>query len=559
MPTASKQPFILGVGGSGHDFSAALLRGDELLVAIEDERLVRRKHGPIDWHASPTSSAVRYCLEAANVTLDDIDHIFANRDLALPYGPLREDRITFIPHHMAHAAAAFFHSGYSKAAILILDGHGGPTSMDSEALNLETVSLGTGEDIDIRLVTHQSGRKKLASASWRYITSDSLGSFYKVVTEALGFGTRGQGKTMGLAAYGDQSLYREMRHFAFMTAERRFKFDPYGGIYDWLSTRLSHTGNNFQVRANVAAAGQRIFEETLTDLALLCYGGGDTTNLCLGGGCALNTVANTRLLDTTPFKHIYIYPASGDNGLAVGAAYYGYHKILGLPRRQRPKQFQGAEAYCGRPYSATEIERALDSFPVFYRRPSDLLKEACTALASGSVIGLFRGRSEIGPRALGNRSIIADPRHQNLRDHINLNIKGRESFRPLAPVVPASRADEFFVLPIPSPFMLLVARIRSHVADQLEAVRHVDGTARVQTLEREANPFLFDLLMRFEEISGFPILVNTSFNLRDQPLVETPEDALHTFLSCPMDLLILEEFLVEKHTPWAPRSIRPAL
>lgn len=544
---------VLGIGGSSHDFSATLLENGKIITAIEDERICRIKHGDKNWHSTPTKSSVEYCLQANNVGISEISHIFCNNDLELSRDYLPEHIVKHIPHHLAHASSAFYPSHFNEASILVIDGHGGPVSTTSDNFNLETISMGAGHGEKIELSCFQSGKKKLSAGTWHYLTENSLGSFYKVITDGIGFGMRGQGKTMGLAPYGDLSFLEELEEFVNIEKDGRFVFDPYSGIYDWIVKKLSSCKNKFQVRANIAAAAQKIFEDTIVLLANICYKKTGIKYLCYSGGCALNGVANYRIRKETPFEDVFIFPAAGDNGLSVGCAYYGYHHVLGHKRNMTPQSQIGKIAYCGKNYSQSECNEALNDFSVYYKLSKEPVKELRDHLLNKEVVALFQGRSEIGPRALGNRSIIADPRTSALRDHINLNIKHRESFRPLAPIVPVEAANDYFEIDMPTPFMLNIATVKKPYQNALAGICHVDGTARLQTIDKKTNPFLHELLYAYGEVSGFPILINTSFNSKGEPIVETPRDAINCFLNLDINILLLGDFVVEKHTPYAKR------
>jgi len=322
-----------------------------------------------------------------------------------------------------------------------------------------------------------------------------------------------------------------------------------------LTATLSESENPMQVRADIAYAAQEIFVEAIVAAARETHRQYPSPTLCFGGGCALNTLANTRIMEATPFEEVFVFPAAGDNGLAVGAAFYGAHSLLGQPRRTASPGWRSRAVYTGRDYSAAEIEAAMERAPVAGSKPADLAEEAARALAGGQTVAICRGRSEIGPRALGNRSLLALPASARMRDHVNLNIKQRESFRPLAPVVPLEHLATYFEgISSESPYMLLVARVRPEAREALAAVTHVDGTARVQTVRGEDNPFLHRLLELVGEATDTPVLLNTSLNLRGKPIVETPSDALNVFLRCPIDALILGDWIARKYTPWVPHA-----
>jgi carbamoyltransferase len=313
-----------------------------------------------------------------------------------------------------------------------------------------------------------------------------------------------------------------------------------------------------QVRADLAYAGQEIFVAAIIAAAHEAYRRSPAPVLCFGGGCALNTLANSRILEETPFEQVCVFPAAGDNGLSVGSALYGAHVLLDMPRCPVAPGWRGRAVYTGRDHAAHEIDSALRDAPVAASRPKDLERDTAHALANGEVVAMFRGRSEIGPRALGNRSLLALPSTARMRDHINLNIKDRESFRPLAPVVPIEHLSTYFEGVDESPYMLFVAHVREEFRHQLAATTHVDGTARVQTVRAEDNPFLHRLLHAVGDTTGIPVLLNTSLNFRGKPIVETPADALELFVARPIDLLVLGDRIVRKHTPWVSAASLPA-
>jgi carbamoyltransferase len=432
-----------------------------------------------------------------------------------------------------------------------VDGHGSPIRETAAGYEVETISAGSADGNSLSLVPLETGTQKKTSSSWRYVAENSLGWFYEIVTMALGFGDTGGGKTMGLAAYGTPALLGPLREFVEIGPEGRFRFDPYAGISDWLTDMLAASANAFQVRADIAYASQEILVDAIVASAQEAYRRAPSRALCFGGGCALNTLANARILEATPFEELFVFPAAGDNGLAVGAALYGAHVLFDQPRRVVSSGWQAQAVYTGRDYSDEEIDAALADVSVAVSHPPDVTCEAARALVRGETVAVCRDRSEIGPRALGNRSLITLPAPVSMRDHVNLNIKQRESFRPLAPVVPIEHVSTYFEGVIESPYMLLVATVRTEVREQLAAVTHIDGTARIQTVRREDNPFLHRLLCVVGEATGVPVLLNTSFNLRGEPIVETPADAIDVFVRCPIDVLVIGDRIARKYSPWA--------
>ncbi len=542
--------WILGIGGSNHDFSAALVRDGTLVVAIEDERLHRVKRGRTDWHDQPARDAVTYCLNAAGIGIEDVNGVFCCNDLERPTGWLDWSRVTFVNHHTCHAAASYYPFPHDRATLLVIDGHGSPMAETTEAYEVETISVGRAAGSMLSLDTLQSGQQRRTSSSWRYVTQNSVGWFYKIVTMAIGFGAAGQGKAMGLAAFGTPRLHGPMSEYVRIDSDGRFWFDPYGGLWDWLNDTVGPGGPGPQVRADLAYAAQEILVEGVVAAARAAHCRHPSDVIGFGGGCALNTLANSRILDETPFRRLCVFPAAGDNGLAVGAALYGAHAVRGEPRAEAAPGWRGRIAYLGREYDDAQIDAAIEDAPVIARRPDDLAGEVAAILADGGIVAVCRGGAEIGPRALGHRSLLAVPASARTRDLVNLEVKRRESFRPLAPVVRIEDLDTYFEGVDESPHMLLVATVRPEHRQVLCAVTHVDGTARVQSVRAEDEPFLHDLLGRLGELTGVPVLLNTSLNLPDVPIVETPEEALNLFVERPIDALTLGDRLVTKYTPW---------
>jgi carbamoyltransferase len=545
---------VLGLGGSNHDFSAAIVADGGIRVAVEDERVQRVKRGEAEWHSRPARDATTYCLDAVGADLDDIDAIFCSDDLERPTDWLDWSRVSFVNHHTAHAAASFYTGPHKRSTLLVVDGHGSVVAESPDGWQVETVSVGWADAMRLEVQPLQTGVQKRTSSAWRYVTQNSIGWFYRVVTLAIGFGTADQGKAMGLAAYGVPRFVDPLREFVTIGDDGRFFFDPYGGIWDWLKETLAASPRSPQIRADLAYAAQEIFVDAIVEAAREAYRHAPSPVLSFGGGCALNTLANTRIIESTAFEHVSVFPAAGDNGLSVGAAFYGAHVLLGRPRSPATHGWRGRAVYVGREYTGAEVDGALSDSPVIASRPTDLEAEVAQVLSDGASVAVCRGRSEIGPRALGNRSLLALPSGRRTRDHINIDIKERESFRPLAPVVPLDDLDTYFVGIEESPYMLFVATVREEHRERLAAVTHIDGTARVQSVRSEDNPFLYRLLKRVGDRTGVPVLLNTSLNLRGEPIVERPADALALFLQRPIDALVLGDRLVRKYTPWA----RPA-
>jgi carbamoyltransferase len=594
--------YILGISCFYHDAAAALLKDGVLVAAAEEERFSRKKHDS----GYPTH-AVTYCLEEAGISADELDYVvFYEKPLpkferllttalaTWPKSPVvfREamitwlneklwikdrirrqaaippEKILFVEHHVSHAASAFFCSPYEESAVLTIDGVGEWTS----------ATLGVGK------------------ASWDGAGSNSielfqesrfphsLGLYYSAFTAWLGFEVNdGEYKVMGMAPYGspehldkvhkvinfadDGSFWLDMDYFSFHhsmehTFSRKFEtlfgdprkreseFYTHGtGVPDGASDASIKSN---QYYADVAASVQRTTEEAIVNIANYLHRRTGLKRLCMAGGVAMNSVANGLILRETPFEELYIQPAAGDSGGALGAALYAHHVLLGKPR-----QFVMNHAYWGSGYSDGEIKSALEARGVGYEYigDDDKLTEVCAAeLASGRVLGWFQGRFEWGPRALGNRSIIADPRREAMKDVVNTKIKFREPFRPFAPSILSERVDGYFdhtgdsgAWPTElAKFMLAVMPVAEDKQEKIPAVSHL-GTGRLQTVLAETNPRYHALIRNFEGLTGVPVIMNTSFNLRGEPIVTTPDNAMNTFFASGLDTLVLGNFLVRKN------------
>ncbi|WP_019602160.1 carbamoyltransferase [Teredinibacter turnerae] len=542
---------ILGLGGSNHDFSAALIVDGKVAVAIEEERIDRVKHGSRRWNNVPTEKAIQYCLEALSLPASAITAVYANEDNLFNQREVCGHLVNGIGHHACHAAASFYTAPFNDATILVLDGHGSQLGFSDNRNIFETLSLGHADSSGIKISVTGSGSRIATRLNWHYVVSNSLGSFYKVISELIGFGMYGTGKTMGLSAYGDNSLISDIRQWITLDEEFNIKFDPYAGISDWVAKVFRDSRNPAQTRANIASAAQRLFEELLLAIARNAYDRNPSSNLAYSGGCALNTLANRRLLEETEFKRIHIYPATGDAGLAVGSALMGAASNEKIKIKKTKVSDLGKIAFTGKEYKEPEILHALENSATLYRKISNPTSKIADWIADGEIVGIFRGRSEIGPRALGNRSIFANPKSASTLMRINEKIKNRESFRPLAPIVPFDRVQDYFDLSVDNPFMLFVAKVLPQYQAFLGAITHVDETARVQTVRKEADPFLYQLLLEIDIRTGYPIILNTSFNRRDEPLVETPEDAIACYEELKLDRLYISGYVVERHSPWA--------
>jgi len=589
---------ILGISCFFHDAGAALLRDGVLIAAAEEERFTRKKHD----YSFPVN-AIDFCLNAGGIQGEDLsmvvffekpflkfDRILRTAMQTFPRsrqvfqssmitwltdklwikGLIRhklgvaESKILFSDHHLSHAASAFLCSPFTEAAIMTVDGVG----------EWATATYGVGRGTDVKILREI-----------RF--PHSLGLLYSAFTAYLGFEVNeGEYKVMGMAPFGqpryidkvwklirqegDGSFSLDMSYFSFHHSThstynpkfvelfgperdpRAHFFTPTSGYpayfgpkptdYDGLARQNQHY-------ADIAASIQKVTEEVLLGMATHLQRATGLKNLCFAGGVALNSVANGRLLRETPFEELFIQPAAGDGGGALGAALYGYHMVLGKPR-----EFVMRHAYWGQEHSPADVDTFLRTSNISYTRFDDddkLMARVVEHLTAGKVIGWFQGRFELGPRALGNRSIIADPRNPAMKDIVNTKIKFREPFRPFAPSVLTERTEEFFNLPnparhYPARYMLYVVDVNPGKDQQIPAVTHVDGTARLQTVDHETAPRYYRLIHSFGDATGVPVLLNTSFNLRGEPIVNTPEEAFNTFSRCGMDVLVLGQHVIEK-------------
>lgn len=555
-------PTIVGISAHFHDAACCILRDGRLLAAAQEEPFSRIKHDP-----SIPRRAFRYCLEEAGITIADVDCVayyedpvkkldrqlwtalpqlralgsaaLARLDARRPEREIREllgfdGRLELFDHHQSHAASAYYFSGYPSAAILTVDAVGEWT----------TTAYGRGEGAALELVEEVQ-------------FPDSLGLLYSAITAYLGFDVNdAEYKVMGLAPYGepryleqvraliqdreDGQYSLDMRYFDFIGGKRMFSdlmCELFGGPPREPESELTDFAKD------VARSVQAVVEEVL--LAKVRYlherVGGDS--LCMAGGVALNCVAIERILKEGPFERLFVQPAASDAGGALGAAALAHVLLTG----ERPSTEPLRHVFLGPGFHGDEIAALLresDAVALDFRgREEDLLAAVADRLVAGQVVGWFHGRMEFGPRALGSRSILADPRDGAMRERINALVKKREAFRPFAPAVLESRAAEHFELDHPAPFMTETCRVVSSIG--LPAVTHVDGSARVQTVD-STNPRFERLLQEFERRTGCPVLLNTSFNLRGEPIVCTPVDALVCFLRSDLDCLVLEDFILDR-------------
>ena len=584
---------VLGISALYHDSAAALLRDGVIVAAAQEERFTRKKHD-----ASFPISAIRYCLEEAGLDAAQVEHVvfydkpflkferlletyvamaprgFKTFRMAMPLwlkeklfqrrllaGHLAEldaavdwiDRLLFCEHHLSHAASAFFAAPFDEACVLTMDGVGEWATT--------SVAIGRGRTLQIEREIH-----------WPH----SLGLLYSAFTYYTGFRVNsGEYKVMGLAPYGeprfaelierelidikpDGSYRLDQRYFDYCTGLRmtNARFDA---LFGRPARRPDEPIEAFHM--DCAASVQAVIERVVRQLVRSLAADTGLKNLCLAGGVALNCVANGHVLRDAAFERLFVQPAAGDAGGALGAALYAHHMLLEQPRPPVETADRMRGAYLGPAFAQDDIEGRLDGVGARFEVLSEdtLLDRTAAALADGSAVGWFQGRMEFGPRALGGRSILADPRSASMQRTLNLKVKFRESFRPFAPSVLAEEAAAWFELTADSPYMLLVAdvhpsRRRTPTADEdalegldrlrvarseVPAITHVDGSARIQTVHRATNPRYHALIRRFADLTGCPVLVNTSFNVRGEPIVCTPEDAFHCFMGTGLDVLAI--------------------
>ncbi|MDQ3752591.1 MAG: carbamoyltransferase [Actinomycetota bacterium] len=541
---------VLGVNAVFHDPAAALVVDGKVVAAAEEERFSRRKHGKIPvpfsaWELPERAAA--WCLEYAGLAPEDLDGVAYSYDPALgaPVGAditegnweglrtlyaqraplflqtalpgLDPGCVRFVPHHMAHAASAYLGAPAATSAVLVLDGRG------------ERASHLAGRWDGERLET-------LVSQA----LPDSLGLFYEDATEHLGFRRASdEYKVMAYASYGEPVFLDELRKAVKANADGGFSVRPIE--WETFVKRVEGEDDRGPEHADLAASVQIRLQEVLLDLAAWLHERTGERHLTMAGGVALNCVANTVLAEEGPWDDIWVQPAAGDAGTALGAA---MHLAQELGDRVVPMQ----SAALGPEWSDDALEGWLRRARVSYTRPDDIAGSAAEVLAADGVVAWFQGRSEFGPRALGHRSLLANPSHPGNLTRLN-DIKGREQFRPVAPMVLAERAADVFDGPIPSPYMLFTHRVRPGWAERIPAVVHVDGTARIQTVERRAEPLVAAMLGAFERRTGLPVVVNTSLNTAGRPMVDDPRDALECFGSAPVDALALGPFLVKRTVP----------
>jgi len=569
--------YILGISCYYHDASAALLKDGVIVAAAEEERFTRKKHD-----TSFPINAIEYCLKSQNITINDINYIgfyekpllklervlsqhletfpksfktflssipsWINEKLRIIKSIKKKLKykgdILFIEHHLAHAASSFLVSPFKKSAIVTLDGVGEWT----------TTAYGTGNNNDIALI------KEIKFPH-------SIGLLYSTITAYLGFSVNNsEYKVMGLSPYGEMNkekniYYKRFKRIIDLKEDGSYRFNmgyflyhykdkmPSKKICELLGGPVRKPESELTQRhKDIAAALQLITEEIIIKILNHVYKETNCNNLVISGGVGLNSVFNGKILKNTPFKKIWIQPNSSDGGTSMGVASYIYNTVLGNKRK-----FILRDAYLGPEFTSEEIRSFLDKNIIKYSEFKDeeeLIKKTAKLIYENNVIGWFQGRMEWGPRALGSRSILSNPCNPEMQEILNLKVKHREKFRPFAPVVCEDDALKYFECdnPIPEPtdFMLIVYPIKKEYHKKIPAVTHVDGSGRLQTIRRFQNPLYYDLIKKFGKLSKIPILINTSFNIRGEPIVCSPEDAYKCMMGTGIDYLIIDKFLIKR-------------
>ena len=565
--------YTLGISCYYHNSAAAILHNGKIIAAVDEERFSRQK-----FDDNYPKLAINWCLKESGISPAELNAIAFYDKPILKFERLLDNYIGVAPkgfhsfldvipkwihkrlwvkdeiknhlkefngeiifpeHHMSHAAHTFFTSPFDEASILTVDGVG----------EWSTTTFGTGQDTSIKLIS---------DIRWPH----SVGLLYSAFTYFLGFKVNeGEYKLMGLSAYGkpkyydkildelidlknDGSLHLNMKYFAF-THDKVMTNQNFADLFG-IPPR-NHDSEATQLHYDIAASAQLVLEDILLKMANHVYKKTKMKNLCLGGGVALNGVANYRILNEGPFEKIHIPPSPGDAGSAVGCAQYMYYCHLKNKRiLENNSDMIKNNIYVGPSYSNDEIKLFLDknNIPHEFLETSPLLKKTAKLISEGNVVGWYQGKMEWGPRALGNRSILADPRNPNMKDILNEKIKHRESFRPFAPSILEEFVSDYFEINVPSPYMLFVAKIRK--PKKIPAVTHVDGTGRLQSVSKDVNSLYYDLINEFYKITGVPVIINTSMNVMGEPIVNTPEQAYQMLLKTDMDYLVLGNHLLNR-------------
>lgn len=578
---SNKPIYVLGINAYDHDVSACLVRDGAIVCAITKERLTRDKHDSGYFH-----EVVEYCLEAEGISLDAVDLAVRNC-YVMPVAEMEErlkyedapefmdgderilafsskltgpdhEKLTTVSHHLAHAYSAFAVSPFEEGVVMIVDGVGSYASdvvepgqlvdgVNPLAREAESYFKFKGSTLSpIKKVWLEPVRGFLSD---EFFFMPGLGALYSRVASYI-FGDWNKcGEVMGLAPFGRPNQIEPLLE---ISDDGELTIKPWTGE-KFNQPWLPDTDEDWEASPKVqhwrdlAWQVQHDTETVMLHRAKWLRRTTGAKNLTMSGGVALNCVGNGYVAREAGYENVWVQPAAGDDGIAIGCAYYGYLEIL-----KKPRTFIMEHAFLGRAHTDVEVEATLGEglirFEVVKKKSDDICYEVAQLLADGNVLGWFQGASEFGPRALGNRSIIADPRTNEMKDKLNKRVKHRQAFRPFAPIVLHERSDEIFEGEYESPYMLMAKNVRPEWRDRIAGVVHVDGTARVQTVTEATNARLYRLLKAFDEITGVPVLVNTSFNVKGEPIVETPGDAVACFLSTGIDYLAINDFLLSKST-----------
>ncbi len=542
--------FIVGITHPiSRNSAACILKNGKLIAMAEEERFNRIKHSP---RTFPNSS-LDFCLHKANVTIEDVDYIAvaharpasalwnirfgklkegiywakkqyvdlknSQKKLEILYKSIKKNKVIFIRHHLCHAASAFYSSAFDESIIISLDGSG----------DREAGLLGYGEENEIKIINIIPNYQ-------------SVGKIYEYVTEALGFKFNSEeGKTMGLAPYGNPDIH----YFPFVKWDGKYPEVDIKLVKDYFDN-IRPRDQDFplsEIHKDMAASIQLIFENIVIEMANYLHQKTNLNKICLAGGAALNCSMNGKLALLPWVKEIFVQPASHDAGSALGAALFLQKKIT----NKRP-QWEMEHVYWGPEYSNEQILQAINLYPeVSALFSGQICSDVAQRIAEGQVVGWFQGRLEIGPRALGNRSIIGDPSRPEMKDLINKKVKNREPWRPFAPSILEEKMSRYFDNFIESPYMILAFDTNPKYRHEIISAIHIDGTARPQSVSQKTNSRFWELIHQFEIISGIPALLNTSFNVAKQPIVNTPKQALQTFLDCGMDCLAIGDYIITKN------------
>jgi carbamoyltransferase len=563
--------YVLGISCYYHDSSAALIKDGKVIAAAEEERFTRKKHD-----TSFPIKSIGFCLRYAGITIKDIDHIgfyekpllkferllsqhleafpkslwsfykalpsWINEKLRVPNTTKKKlgfkKDILFIDHHIAHAASSFLTSPFKEAAILTIDGVGEWT----------TTAYGYGKGNDINMIKDIE-------------FPHSLGLLYSAITAYLGFKVNNdEYKVMGLAPYGKPIYYDKLKKVIDIKEDGSYRLNMNYFVYHYKGRMINRKfveefgpireskSDITQKHKDIAASIQKVTEGIYIKILNQVHKDIKMDNVCIAGGVALNSVANGKILKNTKFKNIYILPAAGDAGTSIGTAAYVYHTIFNNKR-----EHVLSSAYLGPKYSTEKVKNYLDNNKIKYstfKDDEELISKTAKLIHENNVVGWFQGRMEFGPRALGNRSILSNPCNPEMQNILNTKVKHREPFRPFAPVICTEDAQEYFEcdkpIQIPTDFMLMVYPIRKEKQKLIPSVTHVDGTGRLQTIKRKQNPLYYDLIKEFGKLSGIPILINTSFNIRGEPIVCNPFHAYRCMMGTGIDYLVMDKFLIKR-------------